>query len=88
MKTMQIDNANDKPIAGMRWRKSGYRYMVRSDGGGLSTKTDHVSTLTDARKVAKQRAKQCTWAEIFRWSENAVMIKPVFIASYDWSEPS
>lgn len=86
MKTLQIDNVNDKPMQGMKWRKSGYHYMVRSDGGGLSTKTDHLSTLTESHKVAKLRAKQCGWSEIFRWSENGVMIKPVFIASYDWSE--
>ena len=86
MKTLVIDNVNDKPLSGMRWRKTGYKYMVRSDAGFLNTRVDHCDTLTESRKLASKLAKKCGWSEIFRWSENGVMIKPVFIASYDYEE--
>lgn len=72
---------------GLRWssrkRDGKPPYMVRSDAGGMSTRHDHIDTLTEARKVARERAKACGWAEIFRWAENGVMIRKFFIASYE-----
>ena len=68
---------------GLRWRAKGYRYQVRSDAGGLNTRFDDCETITEARKIAKQRAKACGWAEIFRWAESAVMIRKFFVAAYE-----
>lgn len=86
MKTIVIVNVNDKPLPGMKWRKTGYPYMVRSDAGGLNTSIGNSMTLTEARKDARYKAKHFGWAEVFRWSENGVMIKPVLIAAYDFEE--
>lgn len=84
MKKLTVDNSPAARLPGMHWRKTGYPYQVRTDGGNLCTKFIDCETLTTARKVAKAYARRVNWAEIFRWSENGTMIKPVFIASYDW----
>ena len=86
MKTLKIDNVPAPRLPGMLWRKTGYPYMIRSDGRNLNTLTTDCTNLTDARRRARVLAKRSGWSEIFRWSENGVMIKPVFIASYDWNE--
>lgn len=86
MKKLSVDNSSADRLPGMYWRKTGYPYMVRSDGGGLNTKISDCNSLTEARRVAKREARRCNWSEIFRWSENGVMIKPVFIASYCFEE--
>jgi hypothetical protein len=86
MKTLYTDNVNGKPIAGMQWRKTGYAYMVRSDAGGLNTSVSGHATLKEARKDARYKARHCGWSEIFRWSENGVMIKPVLVAIYEYRD--
>ena len=80
---IEVSNTPAPLPMGMHWRKTGYPYMIRSDGGGLSTATHDALTLTDARKQATARAKSCGWAEIFKWAEDATKIKPVFVASYE-----
>ena len=80
----------DEPEAlprGLRWttrkRDGKSPYMVRSDAGGMSTRTDHCDTLTEARKLARQRAKVCGWAEVFRWAESGVQTRKMFVAAYE-----
>lgn len=72
---------------GLRWvrrtRGGKHPYMVRSDAGGMSTRTDHCGTLTEARKIAHERAKACGWAEVFRWAESGVMLRRHFVCSYE-----
>ena len=78
-----VDNTSEaKPIY-LSWCKVTHKYQVRSDAGGMQCKFDNVETLTEARKIAKQRAKLCGWAEIFRWAENGTMLKKFHIATYD-----
>lgn len=67
---------------GLKWsRRLGYQ--VRSDGGGMSTRIEQTDNLTEARKLAKQRAKQCGWADVFRWAESGVAYRKHFVARYD-----
>lgn len=80
---IEVTNKPDPLPSGMHWRKTGYPYMVRSDGGGLSTSTNDAQNLRDARKQATARAKSCGWSEIFKWAEDATKIKPIFVASYE-----
>lgn len=81
VKKITVDNTREEKPEYLKWRKQ--HYMVRSDGGGMSTRTDTCDTLTDARKLAKQRAKSCGWAEIFRWAENGVQLRKFHIATYE-----
>lgn len=82
----------DEPEAlprGLRWvtlaRDGKPPYMVRSDAGGMSTRTDHCDTLTEARKLARSLARGpvSTWAEVFRWAESGVMLREHFVCSYE-----
>ena len=70
---------------GMRWVRRTKRppYLVRSDGGGLSTRTDDCATLNEARKVANYHARRCGWAEIFRWAESETQLRSMFVASHE-----
>jgi hypothetical protein len=78
-----VSDARESLPDGMRWVKGRPQYQVRSDGGGLSTKFDDCETLTAARKLARQHAKRCGWAEIFRWCENAQSLRKRAVAVYE-----
>ena len=82
---ISVDNTREEKPENMKWvnSKERYSYMVRSDAGGLSTRTDHCNTLTEARKTARQRAAACGWGEIFRWAENGVSIRKFHVATYE-----
>ena len=83
-----ITNAPETLQRGLRWqnpKRDGKRpYMVRSDSGGLHTRTEHCDTLTEARRVALARARgPGAWGEIFRWAESGVSMRAHFVASYE-----
>ena len=67
----------------LTWCKVDNIYQVRSDPGGMQCRFDNVDTLTEARKIAKQRCGLCGWAEIFRWAESGTMLKKFHIATYE-----
>lgn len=81
-KNITVDNAREEKPASMVWVKNRPRYQVRSDAGGLNTKFDDFHTLSEARKMAKVRARACGWAEIFQWAENGVILKEYHVATY------
>lgn len=70
---------------GMHWIPRSKRppYLVRSDAGGMNTRFDDCPSLTEARKIARDRAKSCGWAEVFRWCENAQQMRAIIISVYD-----
>lgn len=82
-----VTNEPETLQRGLRWvnrlRDGKPPYMVRSDAGGMSTRTDHCDTLTEARKIARERAKACGWSDVFRWAESGVMIRKHFVCSYE-----
>lgn len=68
---------------GLRWvnrkRDGKPPYVVRSDAHA-----DHCDTLTEARRIAKARARgPGAWGEVFRWAESGVSIRAHFVASYE-----
>lgn len=67
----------------LTWCDVANKYQVHSDAGGTQRRFDNVETLTEARKIAKQRARICGLAEIFRWAESGPMLKKFRIATYD-----
>ncbi len=81
-KKITVTNEPETLGKGLKWSKR-LGYQIRSDAGHLDTRMDQADTLTDARKTARARAKQCGWAEIFRWAENGVMYRKHFVASYE-----
>lgn len=77
---------------GMRWKPKG-GYSIRYSRHHIQTNwadgTTHCNTLTEARKDAKSLVREgAAWAEIFRWAENGVSNKGVFICSYEVEEES
>lgn len=84
-----VTNDPETLSVGLRWvsrtRDGKPPYLVRSDAGGLSTRTDHCDTLTEARKLARSLARGpvSTWAEVFRWAESGVMLREHFVCSYE-----
>ena len=85
-KRVTVTNEPEALPKGLRWanRKDGKSpYTVLSEAGGMDTRYDHCATLTDARKLARQLAKERGWAEVFRWAESGVQIRKVFVASYE-----
>lgn len=80
------DNEPEALQRGLKWAKQANGkpfYTVRSDGGGMSTRNENCESLTEARKIARQRARDCGWAEVFRWGENAVMLRKHFVCTYE-----
>lgn len=82
-KKVNVDNTKEEKPDYLSWCDVANKYQVRSDAGGMQCKFDNVETLTEARKVAKQRARICGWAEIFRWAESGTMLKKFHIATYE-----
>lgn len=84
-KIVAVTNEPEAKPVGFRWVKTRPQYQVRSDAGGLSTRFDDCETLTEARKIAKQRIKagQTTWAEVFRWAESGVSLRKFFVCEYE-----
>lgn len=81
-KNVTVTNEPEALQRGLKWSKR-LGYQVRSDAGAMTTRTEQVSTLTEARRVARQRAKACGWAEVFRWAESGVSMRKHFVASYE-----
>lgn len=81
-KKIDVDNDPEPLAKGLKWSKR-LGYQVRSDAGALNTRTEQTDSLTEARKLARRRAKECGWAEIFRWAESGVMLRKHFVASYE-----
>lgn len=77
-----VTNEPEPLQRGLKWSKR-LGYQVRSDAGGMSTRTETADTLTEARRVARQRAKACGWAEVFRWAESGVSMRKHFVAAYE-----
>lgn len=84
-KRVTVTNAPEPKPPYLKWAKRAGKnwYQVRSDAGAMSTRIDDAETLTEARRIARQRARVCGWAEVFRWAESGVMLRKVFICSYD-----
>lgn len=78
-----VDNTREEKPDYLTWCDVAHKYQVRSDAGGMQCRFDNVETLTEARRVAKHRAKLCGWAEIFRWAESGTMLKKFLIATYE-----
>ena len=56
-KKVTVDNNKEEKPSYLTWCDVANKYQVRSDAGGMQCKFDNVETLTEARKVAKQRAR-------------------------------
>ncbi len=82
-----ITESDDKQLPkGMHWRRIGLAqhadYQVRYDKGHLETGHTSCTSLTEARRTARSIVREGrAWAEVFRYAENGVSIKPVFICS-------
>jgi hypothetical protein len=82
-KKITVDNVREEKPAHLTWCLVANKYQVRSDRGGMQCRFDNVETLSEARKLARERAKLCGWAEVFRWAENGTMLKKFHIATYE-----
>lgn len=82
-KKITVDNTREEKPGYLTWRKVANMYQVRSDHGGMQCRFDNVETLSEARKIAKQRARLCGWAEISRWAESGTVLKKFHVASYE-----
>jgi hypothetical protein len=69
--------------AGFRIVKGRPRYCIRSDGGSLTTRHEDATTLTEARRIARNRARDCGWAEIFQWAETGTQLRRFLVSVYD-----
>ena len=78
-----VDNTREEKPSYLTWCKVANIYQIRSDHGGMQCKFDSAETLSEARKIAKQRAKLCGWAEIFRWAESGTTLKKFHVATYE-----
>ncbi len=78
-----INNTREAKPAHLSWCKVANIYQVRSDHGGMQCRFDGAETLIEARRIAKDRAKLCGWAEISRWAESGIMLKKFHIATYE-----
>jgi len=78
-----VDDGREAKPDYFAWCEVAHKYQVRSDAGGLQCRFDNVETLTEARKLARNRARICGWAEISRWAESGTMLKKFHIATYE-----
>ena len=82
-KKITVDNTREAKPDYLNWCAVAHKYQVRSDAGGLQCRFENVETLTEARQLARQRAKVCGWAEIFRWADSGTTLKKFHIATYE-----
>jgi hypothetical protein len=93
MRQITITNDPETRPRGMTWRNIwrkkcpgvlGPNYTVRIDAAGMRHETKGADTLTQARRIARAAVRDgAAWAEVFRYAENGVSIKSVFVASYE-----
>ncbi len=82
---IEVTDIHEPLLQGFRWIKAAQRppYCVHSDGGGLTTRHEDAQTLTQARKLARERARECGWAEVFRWAETGTQLRRFFVTQYE-----